>query len=114
VVVEIVKILAVMMDEVAVEPPRLEVKILFAFDKVFGTERFVMVALVAVRFVKKAVMEFNNVVKKFVEVALVFIKLVFTRFVIVALVEIKLVFVKFVFTKLVTVAFVKTGLSVKM
>jgi len=99
VVVEIVKTFAVIIDEVAVEPPRFEVKILFALDNIFEVERLVIVALVAVRFVKKAVMVFNNVAKKFVEVELV---------------EIKLVFVKFVFTKLVIVAFVKTGLSVKM
>ena len=94
VVVEIVKILAVMMDEVAVEPPRLEVKVFTAEERVLGTERFVMVALVAVRFVKKAVIALNNVEKKLVEVALV-----------------KILFVE---TKLVTVALVKTGLSVKM
>ena len=109
VVVEIVKTLAVMMDEVAVEPPRLEVKMLTAEERVLGTERFVMVALVAVRLVKKTVMEFNNVAKKFVEVALVKILFVENK-----LVEVEFVNKLLVETKFVIVALVKIGLSVKM
>ena len=70
-----------------------------AEERVLGTERFVMVALVAVRFVKNPVTAFNNVAKKFVEVAFVKVLLLET---------------KFAENKLVTVALVKTGLSVKM
>jgi len=83
---------------VAIDPPRLEVKrvVVVAKDKVLGTERLVIVALVevklvlvkvvltkvvavafvAVKLVKKPVTTFNNVAKKLEEVALVLIKLV--------------------------------------
>ena len=88
-VVEIVKTLAVMMDEVAVEPPRLEVKVFTAEERVLGTERSVMVALVAVRLVKKAVMEFNKVEKKFVELEFVVIKFVTVAFAIFVFVKVE-------------------------
>jgi hypothetical protein len=66
----------VMIDEVAVDPPRLEVRIFPAAPRVLEVTRFVMVALVAVRLVKKAVTEFNRLAKKLVVVALVIVALV--------------------------------------
>jgi hypothetical protein len=64
----VVKELELMIEEVAVDPPRLlvivfteEVRLLFVVKLV--TERLVVVALVAVKLVKKPVTVFSKVVK---------------------------------------------------
>lgn len=73
-----------MIAEVAIDPPMLDVKVFTDDESVFGTERFVIVALVAVRFVKKADKAVIRSVKRFDTVAFVIEAFVDTRFVIVA------------------------------
>ena len=66
----------VMMLDVAVDPPRLEVITFPAAPNVLEVTRFVMVALVAVRLVKKAVIPLTRFEKNEVVVALVMVALV--------------------------------------
>ena len=67
-----------------IDPPRLEVMVLTLELKVLGTvrfvtARFVVVALVAVKLVKKPVTAFKSVVNKLVVVALVAVKVLVCR-----------------------------------
>lgn len=64
-------VLEVMIEEVPVDPPRLLVRVLPEDERVFEVVRLVIVALVAVRLVKKPVTEEMSVEKKVDEVALV-------------------------------------------
>ena len=130
-----VKLLELIIDEVEIDPPMLEVIVLEAEDKVFGTsklvtERLVVVPEFAVKLLRVAVLvDVKLLVVRLVPVALSKIrddiyaervlkisvkKLVVVAFVIDALVEKRLVEVELVSIALVIVADPKIGLSVKM
>ena len=129
------KVLELMIDEVEIDPPMLEVKVFVAEDKVFGTfklvtERLVVVPEFAVKLLSVAVLvDVKFEVVRLVPVALSKIsddiyaervlkisvkKLVVVALVIEAFVEKRFVEVELVSIALVMVADPKIGLSVKM
>ena len=73
------RLLLLIIEEVDIDPPRLEVRVFTDELKVFGTVRLVtfklvVVALVAVKLVKKPVTAFNKVENRLVVVAFVAVK----------------------------------------
>ena len=80
IVPEVERLLLLIIEVLAIDPPRLEVIVFTLLVSAFGTvrlvtARLVVVALVAVRLVKKPVIAFSKLEKSVVVVALVIVKL---------------------------------------
>lgn len=109
-----VRVWEVIMAEVAVEPPKFEVKTLPLAPRVFAVCKFVIVALVAVKFSVLVLEAVKFVVKISVKKAEIARKVLVKKLLEVAFVKLALVALRLVIWAVVMVALPKIGVSVKM